>query len=40
MREFEANCAPNSMTDAQPPPAPYEVETAVGMNAIRQIKPE
>ncbi len=41
MREFEAKLrAEIDGLMPSPPPAPYEVETPVGMNAIRQIKPE
>jgi predicted nucleotide-binding protein (sugar kinase/HSP70/actin superfamily) len=41
MREFEAKLrAELDGLMPSPPPAPYEVETPVAMNAIRQIKPE
>jgi predicted nucleotide-binding protein (sugar kinase/HSP70/actin superfamily) len=41
MREFEAKLrAEFDGLMPSPPPAPYEVETPVGVNAIRQIKPE
>jgi hypothetical protein len=41
MREFEAKLrAEMDGLVPSPPPAPYEMETPVGINAIRQIKRE
>ena len=41
MREFEAKLrAEMDGLMPSPPPAPYEIETPVGVNAIRQIRRE
>ena len=43
MREFEAKLRAEIDSDSlvpSPPPAPYEIETPVGINAIRTIRRE